>query len=176
MPVVTELRTSRLLLRRAHAADLEPLHAILSDARAMHYWSTAPHGDLEQTRDWLNAMMASGPGESDDFVVTLDGAVIGKMGAWRLPEIGFILAPGHWSRGLASEALAAVLVHVFARSDVERLTADVDPRNLASLSLLERHGFARTGFAERTWETHIGFCDSVYLALERTAFRGSMPG
>ena len=164
---MTELRTPRLLLRRARRDDAEALHAILSDERAMRYWSTPPHGTREETREWVDAMMASPRDVSDDFVVTFEGRVIGKMGAWRLPEFGFLLAPDMWGKGLASEALAAFLAHIFARPDVASLTADVDPRNAASLALLERHGFSRTGYAVATWRTHIGVCDSVYLTLDR---------
>ena len=71
------------------------------------------------------------------------------------------------------EAMAAFLDHVFARDDVDRLIADVDPRNRASLALLARHGFVETGRAKATWHTHIGSCDSVYLELTKAAFRGS---
>lgn len=167
---MTELLTPRLTLRRARPDDLDAMHAVLSDARAMRYWSTPPHEDVEQTRDWLAAMIASPSALSDDFIVVRNGRVIGKFGASRLPEFGFILHPDAWGQGLASEALTAFLPHVFARGDVDRLTADVDPRNAASLALLERHGFERTGYAVGTWNTHIGLCDSIYLALERSAF------
>lgn len=123
--------------------------------------------DLAQTRAWLDAMIAAPFEISDDFVISLDDRVIGKIGAYRLPDFGFILAPDHWSKGLASEAMGAFLPHIFARPGFTRLTADVDPRNAASLALLERHGFVHTGYGVGTWTTHIGLCDSVYLALDR---------
>lgn len=164
---LTELLTPRLTLRRARADDLHAMHAVLSDERAMRYWSTPPHEHLEQTRAWLAGMIASPPSQGDDFVIVHEREVIGKMGAWRLPEFGFVLRPDRWRRGLAAEALTAFVAHVFATRDIDRLTADVDPRNAASLALLERHGFARTGYATGTWNTHIGVCDSVYLALDR---------
>jgi len=164
---MTELRTARLVLRRAVPGDLEPMNAILSDPRAMTYWSHGPHESLERTREWLEAMIGSPAELSDDFVVTLDGQAIGKLGAWRLPEFGFILSPDHWRQGYAAEALAAFLDHVFTRPDVDHLIADVDPRNLASLALLKRFGFIETGRGSATWETHIGLCDSIYLRLDR---------
>jgi [ribosomal protein S5]-alanine N-acetyltransferase len=163
---MTELRTPRLVLRRATPGDLEAMHAVLSDPRAMTYWSHGPHEDLERTREWLDSMIQSPPGESDDFIVTLDGRAIGKFGAWRLPDFGFILSPDHWRQGYAAEAMIAFLDHVFARPDIDHLTADVDPRNRASLALLKSHGFAETGRAAGTWETHIGLCDSIYLRLD----------
>ena len=163
----TELRTERLVLRRARAGDLAAMHAMLSDERAMRYWSNGPHAELAETERWLASMIESPREISDDFVVTLDGAAIGKMGAWRLPEFGFILRPDHWGQGYASEALAAFLDHVFTRRDVPFLIADVDPRNTASLRLFEGLGFAVTGRAARTWHVGDEWCDSVYLALRR---------
>lgn len=166
----TELRTKRLVLRRARLEDLEAMHAVLSNERAMRYWSTGPHSELVQTRDWLDSMVSSPPELSDDFVVTLGGKVIGKMGAWRLPEFGFILLPNHWGRGYAAEAMSAFLDHAFRTRDVEFLNADVDPRNTSSLKLLTNYGFTETGRATGTWTTHIGVCDSVYLKLERESW------
>ena len=165
-----ELPTERLVLRRARHEDLEAMHRVLSDDRAMHYWSTGPHADLAETERWLDSMITSPPDISDDFVVTLDGEVIGKMGAWRLPEFGFILRSDHWGRGYAREALAAFLDHAFRARGMEFLNADVDPRNTPSLKLLTDHGFVETGRAEGTWTTHIGLCDSVYLRLDRKAW------
>ena len=40
---MTEILTPRLRLRRAAAADLDDLHAMLGDPVAMRYWSTLPH-------------------------------------------------------------------------------------------------------------------------------------
>lgn len=168
---MTELRTPRLLLRRARAGDLPGLHRVLSDPRAMTYWWRGPYASLEESRAWLEEMIAAPPESSEDFVLVENGEPIGKIGAWRLPEFGFILRPDRWRLGLASEAMAAFLPHVFARPDVDRLTADVDPRNRASLALLARHGFVETGRASGTWHTHIGTCDSIYLELRRERWR-----
>lgn len=164
---MTEIRTPRLLLRRARPDDLEAMHEVLSDAQAMRYWSSTRHETLEETREWLDSMITAPPGESDDFVIEHQGRVIGKVGCWRLPEIGYILHPSCWGRGLATEALAAAVAHIFASHPIPAVETDVDPRNLRSLALLKKLGFEETGRAERTW--HIGgeWCDSIYLALKR---------
>lgn len=161
-----ELRTPRLILRSARPADLEGLHAVLSDPRATVWWSTPPHETLDQTREWLDSMIANGP-EHPDFVVELDGRVIGKAGFWKLPDVGYILHPDVWGQGLASEAVGAAIDHVFRTGELESLTADVDPDNAASIRVLERLGFVRTGFAERTWNVGGVWKDSLYYALSR---------
>jgi RimJ/RimL family protein N-acetyltransferase len=159
--------TERLVLRRARAEDLEAMHAVLSHPVGMRYWSSLPHATLEETREWLANMMAAGPPVSDDWVIEHEGRVIGKAGCYRLPEIGYILHPDCWGRGLAFEAVRAVIGRIFEGDGVAALRADIDPRNAASIRLLERLGFRRVGEAKRTW--HIGeeYCDSVYYELRR---------
>ncbi|WP_454759172.1 GNAT family N-acetyltransferase [Caulobacter segnis] len=168
---MTTLRTERLFLRPAREDDLPAIHAILSDPRATRYWSTPPHATLEQSRDWLAGMIAIDPAEGEDFVVEHDGAVIGKAGFYRFPEVGFIFHPDHWGRGFAGEALSVVLDRGLA-SRPEAI-ADVDPRNDASLKLLTRLGFAETGRKEKTWLVGDEWCDSVYLRLDAEAWKAS---
>jgi RimJ/RimL family protein N-acetyltransferase len=161
------IRTPRLLLRRARIEDLPGIHAIMSDKRAMRYWSSLPHETEEQTREWLQSMIDAPAEASDDYVIEHEGRVIGKAGCHRLPEIGFILDPDCWGKGLAREAMEAVIRHIFATRPVETLIADVDPRNQASLGLLKRLGFRETGRAKGTYMLGDQACDSVYLALAR---------
>ena len=61
--------TERLVLRRARAGDLAAMHEVLSDPVATRFWSTPPHRTLAETEAWLDSMIASPPGESDDFVI-----------------------------------------------------------------------------------------------------------
>ncbi|MDQ3126643.1 MAG: GNAT family N-acetyltransferase [Pseudomonadota bacterium] len=161
-----EIRTPRLILRSAKPDDLEAMHAVLSDPRATLWWSTPPHESLEQTRTWLDSMIANGP-DYPDFVIELDGRVIGKAGFYVMPDIGYILHPDAWGRGLAAEAVGAAIDHVFQTRDVDTLTADVDPENAASIRLLERLGFMPAGSGERTWNVGGVWKDSLFYALTR---------
>lgn len=164
------MKTARLHLRPARCEDAGALHAILADPRAMRFWSTPPHETLEQTGEWLRSMIAIPAEEGEDFVIEHDGVVIGKAGLYRFPEIGFILHPDHWRRGLAREALAAVLDRAFAVHRLDNVEADVDPRNTASLRLLQGLGFVETHRAERTWLVGDEWCDSIYLRLTAQAW------
>lgn len=162
--MVEEIRTERLLLRRAQLDDVAAMHSIMSDPEAMRYWSTPPHTDRVETERWMASMVKADAAASDDFVVILDGRLIGKLGAWKLPEIGFLFDRDHWGQGLASEALRAFIVHRRALGSTE-LTADVDPRNVAALKFLERAGFEETHRAMGTWQVGEELCDSVYLRV-----------
>ena len=158
--------TARLRLRRARLDDLAAIHGLLSDPRNMRFWSTPPHETLAQSEAWLRSMVEADPKESDDFVIERGGRVIGKLGCWRLPEIGFMIGADETGRGYASEAMTAFLDRRRQIGDPRRLTADVDPRNIASLRLLTGQGFVETGRAKGTWTVGGEACDSVYLALD----------
>jgi ribosomal-protein-alanine N-acetyltransferase len=68
---------------------------------------------------------------------------------------------------LAEEALRPVVAHLFHRHTVPELTAEVDPRNRASMAVLRKLGFRETHRAERTMQWREEWCDSVYYALAR---------
>jgi RimJ/RimL family protein N-acetyltransferase len=161
------ISTKRLILRRVRADDLEDLHDILSSPDAMRYWDRPPHTNIDETRAFLDQMVGAAPDTSDDFILELHHRVIGKAGCFHADELGFILHPDHWGKGLAFEALSAIIPHIFDTLQISRLKADVDPRNAASLKLLGRLGFTETHRATRTLLVGEEWCDSVYLELRR---------
>ena len=146
--------------------------------------STAAHTDMEQTKRFLDQMIKSPYNGVSDFVICLpdpentgissDGSdetaiPIGKAGLWNGTEIGFILAREFWGKGYAFEALDAIVKQFWATNDKgdARIKADVDPRNKRCLRLLKKLGFVEIGRAKDTYETHIGWCDSVYLEARK---------
>lgn len=172
----TVIRTERLVLRRYRLEDVDAFFAMFSNPEAMRYWSTLPVTDIEMTRRWVAKMIAAGPPEVDDFVVELDGQVIGKAGVYASPEVGFMFHPDHWRRGYAKEAMAAIVPHAFGVLPTDRLIADVDPDNAGSLALLRGLGFEVTGRAEKTFRLGDVWVDSVYLALSRERFLARAKG
>ncbi|PXW70637.1 ribosomal-protein-alanine N-acetyltransferase [Loktanella sp. PT4BL] len=163
MPLVTK----RLVLRAARQGDLMDLHAIFSDPRAMRYWSTLPHDSPARTQENLDRLIAHADGLLTYFVIEKDGRVIGTAGMHQADEVGFILHPEYWRQGIISEAMGAIIPHLFAVTDHAQLTADADPRNSASVGILKSLGFKETHRAERTYCINGEWSDSVYFALQR---------
>ena len=166
-PETGRIVTERLVLRPPCSDDLAAMHAIMRQPEAMTYWSSLPHVGPERTAEWLAGMIAISPSEGEDFIVEYEGRVIGKAGFWRFPDIGYLFDPAVWRRGLAREAVSAVIARGFAVHRLPRIVADVDPRNAASIGLLTRLGFIETHRQARTWLVGEQWCDSVYFALDR---------
>jgi RimJ/RimL family protein N-acetyltransferase len=165
LPVLT---TARLTLRPLAMADAPALHPWMADPEVMRFWSTLPHKELAETEAWVRiSVEAQAEGTAHDFAVLLAGKVVGRMAFWQGGEIGFFFDPAYQGQGLASEALKAMIAYAFDTLGFDEITADVDPDNAASLRLLERNGFIRTGFAKDTFEIGGKTFDSVYLAMKR---------
>lgn len=164
---MTVLITPRLTLRKPRPGDAAALHLAMREPRAMRYWAHPEHDHPARTEAYVDQMIRADAEGGDEFVIDCAGQVIGKAGMWRVPEIGFLLHPDQWGKGLGAEALGALIGHLFATPARDHLTAEVDPRNAASRGLLRRMGFHQTHRAERTLKWRDEWCDSVYLRLDR---------
>lgn len=154
------LRTRRLLLRPLRADDAPVLFAIHSDPLVMRYWSTPPWPSIEPAHAMIERdSVAMSSGEYLRLGVERhgDAQLIGQctLFDWdrqnRRAEIGYGMAAHAWGRGFMHEALCALVEFGFATLELNRIEADIDPRNAASARSLERLGFRREGFLRERW-------------------------
>ena len=158
----SELRTERLVLRRARADDAAALHILFTDPETMAHWSTPAHEAMSETEEWLRSMIEVDEAFSDDFIIEWDGDVIGKCGLWQTPEIGFMIRREQWGKGLGGEALEAFVAYIAGRG-LPYLFADVDPHNRGSIRLLEKAGFKRSGHEEKSMQIGGRWVDSLFM-------------
>ncbi len=171
-----ELQTERLLLRPLRPADAPDLFAIFSDTEIMRYWSwpawTDPASALEMIDHDLEGLPA---GRHLRLGLERRGTpgLIGQcslfsfMAQCRRAEIGYSLARAHWGRGYMHEALTALLDYGFGELDLNRVEADVDPRNAASIRSLERLGFRCEGLLRERWIVGGAVADTAFYGLLR---------
>jgi RimJ/RimL family protein N-acetyltransferase len=155
------LRTERLVLRRFRPDDAEMLRDYRSDPAVARYQSwSAPVDPADAAR--LAGEFAAGDARHPgwfQYAIALgcDEHLIGDLGVrlhdnLRQAELGFTLAPAQQGHGYATEAVAAVVDHLFTRRRLHRISAECDARNLASAALLRRVGFRHEGLRrEHTW-------------------------
>ena len=83
---------------------------------------------------WLNWIVRLGSGQCAGYVqATIHPA--------STADFAFVFAPEHWGRGVAFEACRAAIPSLASDFGVRALFATVDPRNLRSISLVQRLGF-----------------------------------
>jgi hypothetical protein len=71
------------------------------------------------------------------------------------------------------EALRALCGFMFGELGFERIEADVDPRNLASIKVLQRLGFEEEGYLRERWRVRGEVQDSMIFGLLKRDGRGS---
>jgi ribosomal-protein-alanine N-acetyltransferase len=170
----TVLRTPRLVLRPLATADAGALLALFSDPEVMRYWSCAPWTSMAQADQYVAAAgecLANGDMLRLGLELAATGELAGQIALHhfdrqnRRCDIGYALASAHWGRGYLGEAMKEVLEHGFGALGLNRVEADVDPRNTASTRLLERMGFEREGLLRERWIVAGEVCDTVLYGL-----------
>lgn len=170
------LATPRLLLRPLQASDAPALFALHSDAELMRHWSTPPWTDSAQA-DRLIADSAADLAAGQAMRLGLqrrdDGRLVGTCSLFALQrtsrraEIGYLLARDSQGTGLMHEALQALIAWSFNVLDLNRLEADIDPRNRASAHVLGRLGFQLEGALRERWIVAGEVSDSALYGLLR---------
>lgn len=184
LSAVPELETARLRLRTIRRDDIDALYALHSDTRTMRYWSFAPWTEKQQAHDWFDQRVRLGQSEEVwPWGVSLAGAetLIGLATLFSVQrsqcraEVGYLFGSPWWGHGYAQEALRAALGYGLDALELERVEADIDPRNAASCRLAERLGFRREGLLRERWRIAGEVCDSALYGLLRREFLREPP-
>jgi ribosomal-protein-alanine N-acetyltransferase len=85
-----------------------------------------------------------------------DGAIIGAIslsqifrGGFQNAYLGYYVGEQYAGQGYMTEALQLALRYAFEHLKLHRLEANIQPGNLASISLVKRAGFIREGYSRR---------------------------
>jgi aminoglycoside 6'-N-acetyltransferase len=177
-PSFEKLATPRLVIRRFAAADARALAAYRSEPEVARYqaWECPyPVAAAEKFVASLAALAPGTPGTWFQFAVALSstGALVGDVALRtsrsdpQQAELGFTFASAHQRRGLATEAVGAVLDYAFSRLEMRRTFAITDTRNLRAQRLLERLAFRReVQFRDSTWFKGKWASEVLYAKLE----------
>ena len=167
MPVTT----ARLVIDLLTVDDAPSVAAYRSDPDVARYqgW-TVPYA-VEQ------AAALAGSGQlalREEGEVVGDAMVETVSGSPHAVEIGVTLAPAAQGRGLATEAVVALVDAAFAGGRA-RAIAYVDVRNEPSQRLFDRAGFRREGLLHHSYQSADGLVDEVLFAATADRWRAPAP-
>lgn len=180
------LSTPRLKLRDVTAADADALFAQHSSKHVLRYWDSPPWQERAQAERFI---ARSAEIARDDLGVRLaverraDGRFIGWccINGWnrefRRATLGYCFGEQAWGHGFGTEAAGALLDWAFAAMDLNRVQAEADTRNGASIRVLEKLGFIREGLMREDTIVEGEVSDSFVFGLLRREWRapGSPP-
>ena len=167
--------SQRLVVRRLEERDRGAHESMFTDPTVRRFLYDDAMDEVEMRSHFDRRLASDEPSEDGwlNLAVDVEGVVVGELGvhvasaAHRDFEIGYVFAPAHCGRGLATEATRLLVAQVFERWGAHRVHARLDARNLRSAALLSRLGmrreahFVRNEFVKGEWTDEF-----VYAILE----------
>lgn len=161
------LHTSRLTLVPVEAGDEDDLCALLWDADVRRYLCDDALLPREAVRGTIRESLDPASISAFWRIEEAGGDGVGLIGlrtptepmrrlraiGWRSLELVVALAPAHWGRGLAAEAIEAVAIEAKADGVTFALLAGVDVPNARSHRLMRCCGFEELGRMQGTAHT-----------------------
>ena len=150
-----ELLTERLTLRKMLVSDTQDMFEYASRSDVTRYLTWLPHSDRAYTREYLQYLgnrYAAGMFYDWAIVYEPDGKMVGTCGftsfncASDSAEVGYVLNPDYWGRGIAGEALERVLQFGFEELKLHRIEARFMKENERSRRVMERAGMTFEGY------------------------------
>ena len=100
------------------------------------------------------------------------GKITGTICLWQFKkehyraEVGYVLFPNYWRKGIMKEALLKVLDFGFQTIRLHSIEAHISPDNAASAALLESAGFKREAYFKENIHFRGNFLDTaIYSKL-----------
>ncbi len=162
MPDFPAVGTPRLTIRRFREQDKTPFLAYRDDPQVARYqsWETWTEKEATELIREMETLPFGLPGQGLQIAVEhqetslLVGDCYLQVDEYekRQAEIGFTLSSEYQGKGLAAEAVSAVVSYAFRQLNLHRIVAVTDCRNASAVTLLEKLRFRREGhFLQNLW-------------------------
>jgi ribosomal-protein-alanine N-acetyltransferase len=166
-----EIKTERLLLRRMTPKDASVILTLRSNENLMKYIDRERTKSLTEAKEFLakiDATIISNNGIMWGIVFKeKPEELIGNIGFWRLikehyrAEVGYMLHPDHWQKGIMKEALLSVIDFGFEKMNLHSIEANINPGNEASAKILEATGFVKEAYFKEDFYFNGVFGDTI---------------
>lgn len=172
-----ELETNRLLLRKIKHKDAPELFFLRSDESVLRYLGRKPAPSIKEAKDFIKAVRKSmAANDSIIWAIALKEdplKLIGTICLWNIQkhnyraEIGYVLHPHYWRKGIMKETIQKVLEFGFNTMHLHSVEARLQPDNNASVAVLEATGFVKEGYLKEDFFFDGKFLDTlIYSRLQ----------
>lgn len=176
------LGTDRLRIRPMTVEDAATVVGYRNDDDVARFqdWPM-PYSLADAQRLTRESELLGGPvaGEWVNLAIDVDGEMVGDLAVWidassEFAMIGYTIATDHQGNGFSVEATEMMLRWLFDTAGVHRVGATLDPRNVASASVLERCGFQYVGTARSSALQRGEWTDDARFSLPSDDWRAWM--
>ncbi|MBB2146090.1 GNAT family N-acetyltransferase [Pedobacter sp. LMG 31464] len=174
-PSFPVLETERLLLREHALTDADTLFAMRTNENVMRFIDRERPKTTQDIETFISTFNEGfKQGQHLAWVIALKenpAQMIGSIGYWRTnlanyrAEIGYMLHPNYWRKGIISEALNKTIAFGFSEMKLHTIQANINPGNDASRQILLKHGFVKEAYFKEDYYFNGQFLDSEIYSL-----------
>ena len=172
-----EIKTARLLLRKISNTDAAEILKLRSDEQVMRFIDKEKAATIVDAEIFIKRIIQSlDSNDGITWAITLKEdphTLIGTIGYWRLikehyrAEIGYMLNPEYWKKGIMREALLKVIDVGFTLLKLHSIEAHINPGNKASAGILTGTGFVKEAHFRENFFFNGSFRDTaIYSRLQ----------
>ena len=173
------IETERMQLVRHDMRHAEQMFKLRTNTSVMKYLDAPMPKDIDEVRSKIRENIDSFDHKSGiPWVITLkeDGTAIGYASIWKIDhknhrgEVGYALLPDYWGKGMATEAVTAIIRFGFENIGLHTMMANTNPSNEASQGLLKKLGFQQEAYHRQDYFFDGAYLDSAIFGLLRSDF------
>ncbi|MGM7684752.1 GNAT family N-acetyltransferase [Cytobacillus sp. Hm23] len=152
------LETERLILRKITLDDVEHIYSYGSNEEVAKYVTWDAHKSLSDTKAFVDFALCQYENKNVapwGIEYKEDGKLIGTADfiLWQpnhnRAEIGYVLSPAYWGKGIATEAAKEIITFGFNHMDLVRIQARCFIDNIGSERVMQKLGMTFEGIIRK---------------------------
>ncbi|MGM0841011.1 MAG: GNAT family N-acetyltransferase [Bacillota bacterium] len=173
--------SSSLFLRRLKKEDWKDVHLYASQEAVSQYQAWGPNSEVETLAYVEDVLKAEKMVPQTRYVQALvdentakvigAGEIIIKSFVHQSGEIGYVLHPDYWGKGIGTILGSALVKRGFSELNLHKISATCDPQNISSHKVLTKIGMTLEGRIRHDLKMKNGWRDSLLFGLIEDEWR-----
>jgi [ribosomal protein S5]-alanine N-acetyltransferase len=168
------IKTKRLVLRKIMPSDALDFLGVRANPSVTKYIDKEPPKSVDEATasiEFITKNLTENAGITWAVCLQENSALIGTVGFWRFvkehyrAEIGYMLHPNFWRKGLTEESVIAAIDFGFKKLKLHSIQANINPGNVASEALLKKIHFVQEAYFKEDFFYRGKFLDSAIFSL-----------
>jgi len=146
--------TSRLTLRKVERSDTQDLFEFCRYPESCEYSEWNPHKTIADTKSFVSWLLSAYKKQNCTFWAIVENSTKKVIGTcnfvsidenYKIAEIGYCLSKDYWRKGIATEAVSAIISFGFHKIGLKRIQARIMIENTRSIHVAQKLGMEYEG-------------------------------
>lgn len=172
---MVKIETDRLIIRDHLENDIDSLHELLINEKAMYYlpyirtttmdeskqnlYEAIKHSKLKNRKKYFFAILMK---ETNEYIGEIGFTVTIDCSYGKVINLGYFIMPCYWGKGIVTEATRKVIDYAFSETDVIKIETGCIKGNIGSEKIMQKVGMVK----EAELKKHVLLNSKLYDRVE----------